>query len=85
MNMENFLKNKKVVVTGGSGFIASHFLIELLNRGAIVRTHTFKSPLQVNDSRLEVLSNIDLTKLEDCLKLTEGVEYVIHCAIHVPA
>ena len=75
----NFLKNKKVVVTGGSGFIGSHFLIELLNRGANVRTHTFKSPLQINDNRLEVISNIDLTKLDDCLRLTEGAEYVIHC------
>jgi len=77
--MSNFLKNKKVVVTGGSGFIGSHFLNELVKRGAIVKTHTFKSPLQVDDENIEVVENIDLTNLEDCIKLIEGAEYVIHC------
>jgi nucleoside-diphosphate-sugar epimerase len=75
----NFLKDKVVVVTGGSGFIGSHFLLELVERGAKVRTHTYHSPLQVNDDRIEVIENIDLTKLEDCIKLIGGAEYVIHC------
>ena len=35
-----FYKDKKVVVTGGSGFVGSHYLLELLDRGAIVKTHT---------------------------------------------
>ena len=77
--MSNFFKNKKVVVTGGSGFIGSHFLNELVKRGAIVKTHTFKSPLQVDNENIEVVENIDLTNLEDCIKLIEGAEYVIHC------
>ena len=45
--MENFLKGKKVVVTGGSGFIGTHFLKELVNRGARVRTSTNKSLFMV--------------------------------------
>jgi len=77
--MENFFKNKKVVVTGGSGFIGSHFLNELVKRGAKVKTHTFKSPLQVDSTGIEVVENIDLTNLEDCIKLVDGAEYVIHC------
>ena len=77
--MEDFFKNKNVVVTGGSGFIGSHFLNELVKRGANVKTHTFKSPLQVESNGIEVIKNIDLTKLEDCIKLVEGAEYVIHC------
>ena len=77
--MENFFKNKNVVVTGGSGFIGSHFLNELVKRGANVKTHTFKSPLQIESNGIEVVENIDLTKLEDCIKLVEGAEYVIHC------
>lgn len=77
--MEDFFKNKNVVVTGGSGFIGSHFLNELVKRGANVKTHTFKSPLQVESTGIEVIENIDLTKLDDCIKLIEGAEYVIHC------
>lgn len=77
--MDNFYKGKKVVITGGSGFIGSHYLIELLNRGAIVRTHTHESELQYKDDRIEVYTNIDLCKLEDCIKLVEGADYVVHC------
>jgi len=77
--MDNFWKGKKVVVTGGSGFIGSHFLNELISRGADVRTHTFKSPLQIDSEGIEVVENIDLTNLEDCIKLVEGAEYVVHC------
>jgi GDP-L-fucose synthase len=76
--MSKFYKNKIVVVTGGSGFIGTHYLLELLNMGAKVRTHTHISPLQISDPRLEVLENIDLTKLEDCFKLVKGADYVVH-------
>jgi GDP-L-fucose synthase len=77
--MENYFKDKKVVVTGGSGFIGSHFLNELVKRGAKVKTHTYHSPLQVESNNIEVVPNINLTKLEDCIKLVEGADYVIHC------
>lgn len=76
----NFFTNKKVVVTGGSGFIGTHFLKELIKRGAQVKTHTNKSKLQFIDPKIEVLENIDLTNLEDCIKLIDGADYVIHCA-----
>jgi GDP-L-fucose synthase len=76
--MSDFFKNKLVVVTGGSGFVGTHYLQALLDRGAIVRTHTHESPLQVQDKRLEVIPNIDLTNIDDCLRLTEGADYVVH-------
>ena len=47
-----FFKDKKVVVTGGSGFVGTHYIEELLNRGAIVKTHVHKRPLQINDDRV---------------------------------
>ncbi len=73
-----FYKNKKVVVAGGSGFVGSHYLLELLERGAKVRTHTHIKPLQVLDERIEVIENIDLEKIDDCFKLVEGADYVIN-------
>ena len=48
-------KDAKVVVTGGSGFIGTHFINELLSRGANVRTHTHVNPLKINDDRIEVI------------------------------
>ncbi len=79
--MENtFFKNKIVAVSGGSGFLGTHYIKELLKRGAKVRTHTHKSPIRVKDNRIEVIENLDLLKYEDCLKLTDGVDYVIHAA-----
>lgn len=78
--MDNFLKGKKVVVTGGSGFIGTHFLKELVKRGARVRTSTNKSLLQFDSDDVIVYRGIDLRSLDDCIKLTEGADYVIHCA-----
>ena len=80
MEINNFYDGKKVVVTGGSGFVGTHYIKELLNRGAIVRTHTHKKPLQIQDDRVEVLDGIDLQNLEDCIKLIDGYDYVIHSA-----
>jgi len=74
----NFFKDKKVVVTGGSGFIGTHYILELLERGAKVKTHTHEKPLQIQDDRIEIVENIDLTNLDDCFKLIDGADYVIH-------
>tara|TARA_R110002012_G_scaffold100670_2_gene239420 strand:- start:19553 stop:20506 length:954 start_codon:yes stop_codon:yes gene_type:complete len=76
--MSNFYKGKTVVVTGGSGFIGTHYLQALVAKGAKVRTHTHESPLQYHDDSIEVFENIDLTNLNDVLKLTKGADYVIH-------
>ena len=78
--MGEFLKGKRVVVTGGSGFIGTHYLIELVRRGAYVRTHTHKSELQYEHNHIQVFRDLDLTKIEDCMKLVDGADYVIHCA-----
>jgi GDP-L-fucose synthase len=72
--------NKNVVVTGGSGFLGTHYIVELLKRGAHVKTHTHKRPLQIHDTRIEVLTDIDLSNLNDCFKLMDGADYVIHSA-----
>lgn len=76
--MSNFYKNKLIVVTGGSGFIGTHYLKALVEKGAKIRTYVHETPLQFTHESIEVLDHINLEKLEDCLKLTEGADYVIH-------
>lgn len=82
----SYFKDKKVVVTGGAGFLATHFITELHRLGADITTNTYKRPLQVSEDiqkDIKVIENLDLNKLEDALTLTKGAELVIHTAGHV--
>lgn len=82
----SYFKNKKVVVTGGAGFLATHFITELHHLGADITTNTYKNPLQVSkyiQKDIKIIENLDLNKLEDALLLTKGAELVIHTAGHV--
>jgi GDP-L-fucose synthase len=76
--MNNFYTGKTVAVAGGSGFIGTHYIRKLLSYGANVVTHTHVRPLQVEDQRITVIEHLDLEKLEDCMTLVEGADYVIH-------
>ena len=53
---------------------------ELLKIGAKVKTSTHRSPVNVKDKRINIVENIDLTKINDCLKLIDGTDIVIHLA-----
>ena len=70
--MDNFFKNKKVVVTGGSGFIGTHFLKELVNRGARVRTSTNNAQLQFESDEL---IEIDTEGDQDILRVLLPLGY----------
>ena len=74
-----FFKDKKVLVTGGTGFVGSHFVEELLRRGARVRVPLHRNSLGFQDDSLETIP-ADLNNLDQCFKVCEGVDYVIHAA-----
>lgn len=81
--MTNFLKNKKILVTGASGFLGTHYINELVNRGANVRVTVNKTPLQVSDeilNKIEIINNCDLRDIDNCLLATKNIDYVIHSA-----
>jgi len=78
---------KKILVTGGAGFIGSHLAKRLLDMGCKVtvaddlsrgRIENIKHFLEEIDFHL-----IDLTKLKNCLLATEGINYVFHLAASV--
>jgi UDP-N-acetylglucosamine 4-epimerase len=82
----NFIQNKKVLVTGGAGFIGSNLCDALLqNHNEVVCLDNFSTGKFQNIQHL--LSNQkfqlivgDIRNLSDCKKATEGVEYVLHQA-----
>ena len=84
MNIE--LSNKKILVTGGAGFIGSNLCEELLRSGnRVVCLDNFATGKRKNIEQF--LKNInftlidgDIRKLEDCIKATKDVDYVLHQA-----
>ena len=82
--MSGFYNNKVVLVTGGTGFVGTHFVQQLLEKDARVRITIHQRPPIVRDSRIETVP-ADLTRLEDCLTAVRGVDYVFHAAGAVSA
>ena len=78
--------NNKVLVSGGAGFIGSNLCEELLRLGnKVVCLDNFATGKRENLEELIKDSNFtliegDVRKLEDCLKATQGVDYVLHQA-----
>lgn len=84
MTDTNFYQGKKVLVTGGTGFVGTHFVEELLRLGAHVRVPVHQRPLIVKDPRIETIQ-ADLMQLDDCRKAMCGIQYVFHAAGAVSA
>ena len=80
------LTNKKILVTGGAGFIGSNLCEELIRLGNQVSClDNFSTGKRENITLL--LNNTDFTliegdirKLDDCLKASKDVDYVLHQA-----
>jgi UDP-N-acetylglucosamine 4-epimerase len=84
MNIE--LSNKTILVTGGAGFIGSNLCEALLEKGnKVVCLDNFATGKRENLEQLLKDTNFiliegDIRKLEDCLKATKNVDYVLHQA-----
>tara|TARA_B100001758_G_C18396248_1_gene606129 strand:- start:400 stop:1389 length:990 start_codon:yes stop_codon:yes gene_type:complete len=84
--MKIVLSNKKILVTGGAGFIGSNLCEELLRLGnKVVCLDNFATGKRKNIEK--ILKNInfnliegDIRNIDDCLKATKGVDYVLHQA-----
>jgi len=77
--VKDFYQGKRVLVTGASGFIGTNLVRRLISLGAIVRGTTYGKAPQELLSGVEYL-NCDLLKMEDCLKVTKEIDYVIMAA-----
>lgn len=79
-----FYAGKRVLVTGGSGFIGTHFVEALLEQGARIRVPIHERPMIVQDPRVELVK-ADLTRIEDCRVVCKDMQYLIHAAGAVAA
>jgi len=80
------IKNKKILVTGGAGFIGSNLCEELLEKeNEVICLDNFSTGKRHNienflsDPNFTLIEG-DIRNLEDCQKACEGVEYVLHQA-----
>lgn len=74
-----FFNKKKVLVTGGAGFIGTNLILKLLEKGADVRATIHKRPPQIKNSNVEFI-RADLTNKSDCKKVVQGIDCVFMCA-----
>ncbi len=79
-----FFHGRRCLVAGGTGFVGTHFVQALLAAGAQVRVPLHLRPPVIQDSRVEWVS-ADLTQREDCLRVMDGIEMVVHAAGSVGA
>jgi GDP-L-fucose synthase len=79
-----FYQGRHVLVTGGAGFVGTHFVQALLEQGARVRVPIHHREMIVRDPRIELVP-ADLTRIEDCRVVCKEMECVIHAAGAVAA
>lgn len=75
------LPGVKVLVTGGTGFVGSHALRELLRDGHEVRLLA-RTPSKVRQEGVEIVAG-DMTDPEAVLRAVTGCEAVVHCAAEI--
>jgi len=80
----NYIKDRKIVVTGGAGFIGSNLCEALLNIGnEVICFDNFLTGKRENiseffENKKFKLFEADIRNMEDCKKITKGVDIVFH-------
>lgn len=64
------LKNKKILITGGAGFIGKHVINNLIEKRNVPRENIF----------VPLIEKYDLRKMEDCQRVIRNQDIVIHLA-----
>jgi len=80
--MRSFFEGRRILVTGGTGFVGSHFAEVLRDLGAHVRIPVHRSPPRLTG--LEAIQ-ADIADKDCCRELCQDMEMVVHAAGSVGA
>jgi nucleoside-diphosphate-sugar epimerase len=87
LKMNNYYKDKKVLVTGGAGFIGSHVTEKLVELGAQVSvldnlsTGSLDNLINVKNKITFIKGNIE--NPQDCIIATKDIEIIFHLAAFI--
>lgn len=70
---------KKILITGGAGFLGTNLALKLTALGARLRLTTHRKPLQIAFPDADVVE-ADLRRPEDCARVVEGMDVVFICS-----
>lgn len=74
------MKGKKILVCGAGGFIGSHLAQKLFKEGHFVRVVDIKWDGYLPEPYYSEKLTLDLRNLDNCRKVTKGIDYVFQLA-----
>ena len=76
----SFFKNKKILVTGGTGMVGMALIKLLANAESIIRVVSIDNVNPFENQKNIEFKKLDLRKYENCLKACENIDIVFHVA-----
>lgn len=74
------IKDKKILITGGSGLVGQNLTNRLVNQGYTnISVHLHKRQPKIKHSNVNYITG-DLTTYDACLTITKNIDIVIHAA-----
>lgn len=77
--MKKFFENKKILVTGGSGFLGKNFILNLLKFNCRIISTIHKNKSVIKSKKIKYFK-CNLTYLKDCKKVTKKILITLLCA-----